>query len=71
MKADPVPPDQFARCKEELAKLTRLVEEVDRALDTAEGIPKFEAQRALALCRNEIETAAMWLAKAIREVQAK
>ena len=66
-----MPSDQFTRCKEELSKLNRLVDEVARSIDIADRIHTNEAQYNITLCRNDIETAGLWLGKAIKALERK
>ena len=66
-----MPHDQFARCKEELAKLNHLVDEVTRSIDITDRIHTNDAQYNITLCRNDIETAGLWLGKAIKALERK
>jgi len=66
MKDEPIPADQFEICKRELSRLNKLVDEIDRSLNIAQGIHMHEAQAALYECRKDIETAGYWLAKSLR-----
>ena len=66
MKDEPIPADQFEICKRELSHLNKLVDELDRSLNIAQGIHLYEAQAAMYECRKDIETAGYWLAKALK-----
>lgn len=71
MKPTPIPSDQFARTKEELRKLTLLVEEIQNSVDMAETLETLDAKRSLLKASDDIETAGFWLGKAIRALTPK
>lgn len=60
--------DQFARTKEELRKLTSLVEEIQRAVDITDNIDKHEARQSLERARIDIATAGFWIGEALKYV---
>jgi len=71
VKEQPIPSDQFARTKEELRKLSILVDLIQSSIDIAETMETFDAKRALSKASDEIETAGFWLGKAIKALTPK
>ena len=71
MKEPQIPSDQFARTKEELRKLSVLVDLIQSSIDIAETLETFDAKRALSKASDDIETAGFWLGKAIKALTPK
>lgn len=65
-REEPVPADQFDRVLKEMRELDRLVGEVHEHVESARGISKYEAQRALNEASACIEVAQYWIGKALR-----
>jgi uncharacterized protein (DUF1015 family) len=66
-----IPPDQFDRVLNEMTKLSRLFDEVERSIAIARGIHRHEAQRALDEARSCVEVAQYWMAKAIHAAKGR
>lgn len=71
MTPEKIPSDQFARTKEELRKLSLLVERIQQSVDVAQNLETIDARRALAKAQDDIETAGFWLGKAIKALTPK
>ena len=71
MKEPAIPSDQFARTKEELRKLSLLVDQIQQSVEIAETLETFDAKRALVKAQDDIETAWFWLGKAIKALTPK
>lgn len=63
--------DQFARTKEELRKLSSMVEEIQRCVDVSTNIETFEARQALDRARVDIMTAGFWIGEALKYLAKK
>jgi hypothetical protein len=71
VKEQPIPADQFARTKEELRKLSNLVDMIQSSIDVTASLETVEARRALVKASDDIETAGFWLGKAIKALTPK
>ena len=69
MKNEVIPPDQFSRVTDEMTKLTRVFEEIQKGINMASRMPAFNAQRALEKARTDIETAGYWMSRALQHLQ--
>ena len=71
VKDQPIPSDQFARTKEELRKLSVLMDVMQTSIDLVETLETIDARRALVKASDDIETAGFWLGKAIKALTPK
>lgn len=63
---DHQPGKQFERVVEELRKFSLVMDEAQRAVETARGIDGVEARRALAVASTRLEEARYWFGVGLR-----
>lgn len=64
-KDEPIPSDQFARVIEELRRLSVVVDEMQRGIETSRGQHAAEARRCFSRATDRLQESGYWLGQAL------
>jgi hypothetical protein len=65
-KGAPIPTDQLARAQAAVRKVHDLIGDVQKSVDAAANLPRYEAQRLLNRVADNLETAELYLEKCVK-----